>query len=180
MKIKKIMHSKVFIIILTIVLICLIILTGTYAWFTWNSPENTELTMTIGKLADVTFASGNDINAGLTPVYNYYDGISTTFSINNRDTSGAITTYQVKFNITSIDAELISNQVKYVLVKNEEIVSEGDLSSASNGSPIVIETSTIASGTTSYVFYLYLDGNEEDDTAMIGKSIVGNIMLEVI
>lgn len=48
---------------------------GTYAWFTWKSTSNTSLTMTIGKLADVIFTSGNNISTStLSPVYNYTDG----------------------------------------------------------------------------------------------------------
>ena len=102
MNMEKIIHSRLFVIILIVILIFMVIITGTYAWFTWNSTENTELTMTIGKLADVTFTSGNDINTGLTPVYNYYDGEKTTFSINNRNNSGDMAIYKINFNITSI------------------------------------------------------------------------------
>ena len=47
---------------------------GTYAWFTWKSTSNTSLTMTIGKLADIIFTSGNSISTStLSPVYNYTD-----------------------------------------------------------------------------------------------------------
>ena len=178
MNIEKVIHSRLFVIILIVILIFMVIITGTYAWFTWNSTENTELTMTIGKLADVTFTSGNDINTGLTPVYNYYDGEKTTFSINNRNNSGDMAIYKINFNITSIDTELISDQVKYVLVKNGDLIRKGNLSNISSGSTIELETATMATGITSYEFYLYLDGNEENDRAMIGKTIVGNIMLE--
>ena len=93
-KINKFIHSKNFIIILILLLISLVGIVGTYAWFTWSSTENTSLTLTIGKLADVTFDNGNDINiTNLAPVFNYTDGEKTTFSINNKDTTGTTISY---------------------------------------------------------------------------------------
>ena len=104
---------------------------GTYAWFTWKSTSNTFLTMTIGKLADVIFTSGNNISTStLSPVYNYTDGEVTTFSINNKDTTGTTVDYAVKLNITSIATELKNISLKYVLLKNNTIVQEGDISSS--------------------------------------------------
>ena len=104
---------------------------GTYAWFTWKSTSNTFLTMTIGKLADIIFTSGNSISTStLSPVYNYTDGEVTTFSINNKDTTGTTVDYAVKLNITSIATELKNISLKYVLLKNNTIVQEGDISSS--------------------------------------------------
>ena len=118
-KINKFIHSKNFIIILILLLISLVGIVGTYAWFTWSSTENTSLTLTIGKLADVTFDNGNDINiTNLAPVFNYTDGEKTTFSINNKDTTGVTIAYSVKLNITTISPELISNSLKYKLLSN--------------------------------------------------------------
>ena len=54
-----------------ILLISLIGGATTYSWLTWKSTSNTSLTMTIGKMADVTFSSGNDISTNkLAPVFN--------------------------------------------------------------------------------------------------------------
>ena len=177
-RLDKFVHSRVAIIVLILVLICTTLLVGTYAWFTWSSTDNTELTMTIGKVADVIFTSGNDIDSELTPVFDYTDGLSTTFSINNRDTSGTIIPYNIYFNITTIAEELASEDVKWALVKNGKLVKEGNLSTASDGTTITLFSSSISSGTTSYVFYLYIDGNVENDPNMMGKTIVGNIMVE--
>ena len=130
-KINKFIHSKYLLISLVILLILLVMATGTYAWFTWRSTNNTSLTMNIGKLTDVTFNSGNDISTStLAPVYNYTDGEKTTFSINNKDTTGTTVDYAVKLNITSIATELKNISLKYVLLKNNTIVQEGDISSS--------------------------------------------------
>ena len=171
MKAKKYMIIGIF-----ILMIALVGSVGTYAWFTWKSTSNTSLTMSIGKLADVIFTSGNDISTStLSPVYNYTDGELTTFSINNRDTSGTIINYGVKLNITSIATELKSTSLKYVLLKNNIKVKEGDFSTISTGSTTIYSDSISSSGTTNFTFYLYIDGNSENNLNMINKSLVGTI-----
>ena len=154
---------------------------GTYAWFTWKSTNNTSLTMTIGKLADAIFTSGNNISTStLSPVYNYTDGEVTTFSINNKDTTGTIVDYAVKLNITSIATELKSTSLKYVLLKNNTIVQEGDFSTISTGSTTIYSDSISTSGTTNYKFYLYIDGNIENNTSMINKTLSGTLTVTEI
>ena len=178
-KINKFIHSKYLLISLIVLLILLVMATGTYAWFTWRSTNNTSLTMNIGKLADVMFNSGNDISTStLAPVYNYTDGEKTTFSINNKDTSGTTLSYSVKLNITSIASELKSTDLKYVLLKNDTIVQEGDFSSITTGSNTIYSNSISSSGTTNFIFYLYIDGNSENNLSMMNKSLVGTITVE--
>ena len=178
-KINKFIHSKYLLISLIVLLILLVIATGTYAWFTWRSTNNTSLTMNIGKLTDVTFNSGNDISTNtLAPVFNYTDGEKTTFSINNKDASGTTLSYSVKLNITSIASELKSTDLKYVLLKNDTIVQEGDFSSIITGSNTIYSDSISSSGTTNFIFYLYIDGNGENNLNMMNKSFVGTITVE--
>ena len=153
--------------------------TGTYAWFTWRSTNNTSLTMNIGKLADVTFNSGNDISTNtLAPVYNYTDGEKTTFRINNKDTTGASLDYNIKLNITSIASELKSSDLKYVLLKDNTIVKEGNFSTMVVGTNTIYSNSISSSGTTNFIFYLYIDGNSENNLNMMNKSLVGSIVVE--
>lgn len=178
-KINKFIHSKYLLISLIVLLVLLVIATGTYAWFTWRSTSNTSLTMNIGKLADVTFNSGNDISTStLAPVYNYTDGEKTTFRINNKDTSGTTLNYSVKLNIISIASELKSTDLKYVLLKNDTIVQEGNFSTMVVGANTIYSNSISSSGTTNFTFYLYIDGNSENNLNMMNKSLVGSIVVE--
>lgn len=178
-KINKFIHSKYLLISLIVLLILLVIATGTYAWFTWRSTSNTSLTMNIGKLADVTFNSGNDISTStLAPVYNYTDGEKTTFRINNKDTTGASLDYNIKLNITSIASELKSSDLKYVLLKDNTIVKEGNFSTMVVGANTIYSNSISSSGTTNFTFYLYIDGNSENNLNMMNKSLVGTITVE--
>lgn len=178
-KINKFIHSKYLLISLIVLLILLVMATGTYAWFTWRSTNNTSLTMNIGKLTDVIFTSGNDISTStLAPVYNYTDGEKTTFSINNKDTTGASLDYNIKLNITSIASELKSSGLKYVLLKDNTIVKEGNFSTMVVGANTIYSNSISSSGTTNFIFYLYIDGNSENNLNMMNKSLVGTIAVE--
>ena len=178
-KINKFIHSKYLLISLIVLLILLVIATGTYAWFTWRSTSNTSLTMNIGKLTDVIFTSGNNISTStLAPVYNYTDGEKTTFSINNKDTTGASLDYNIKLNITSIASELKSSDLKYVLLKDNTIVKEGNFSTMVVGANSIYSNSISSSGTTNFIFYLYIDGNSENNLNMMNKSLVGTITVE--
>lgn len=178
-KINKFIHSKYLLISLIVLLILLVMATGTYAWFTWRSTSNTSLTMNIGKLTDVTFNSGNDISTStLAPVYNYTDGEKTTFRINNKDTTGASLDYNIKLNITSIASELKSSGLKYVLLKDNTIVKEGNFSTMVVGANTIYSNSISSSGTTNFTFYLYIDGNSENNLNMMNKSLVGSIVVE--
>lgn len=178
-KINKFIHSKYLLISLIVLLILLVMATGTYAWFTWRSTSNTSLTMNIGKLADVIFNSGNDISTStLAPVYNYTDGEKTTFSINNKDTTGASLDYNIKLNITSIASELKSSDLKYVLLKDNTIVKEGNFSTIITGTNTIYSDSISSSGTINFTFYLYIDGNSENNLNMMNKSLVGSIVVE--
>ena len=177
-KLNSFIHSKTCVIILILLLIAIVSLTGTYAWFTWSSAENTNLTMTISKFADVMFTDGNDIITDLRPVFNYYDGEKTTFVINNRNTTGISVIYTIKLNIDTIPTGLRRSEVKYSLVQNGELIITGNFLNATDSSTIEVFTGALFNGITSCELYLYIDGNVENDSSMMNKTIIGNITLE--
>ena len=164
---KKFMIIGVFILLITLVGAA-----GTYAWFTWSSANNTNLTMSIGTSSDVIFKNGNDISTNkLAPVFNYTDGEKTSFTITNKSTTSF--SYRISLNITSIDNELKNKSLKYKLVSNNTIITEGDFSNIENTNKLY--EGELSKGNISYIFYLYIDGNEENDLNMINKSLVGTI-----
>ncbi|MDY5059103.1 MAG: hypothetical protein SPF04_06540, partial [Bacilli bacterium] len=144
--IKEIMSKRYIQIGILIVLISLVCLMGTYAWFTWASPSNTNVTLSIGNLADVTFTSGPDINiSNLAPVYNYTDGVSTTFTVRNTNSTDSLL-YKVKLEITSIANELKDESFKYTLLKDNKVVKTGNLKDAVNGNTLILNTSSLDKG----------------------------------
>ena len=174
--IKEIMSKRYIQIGILIVLISLVCLMGTYAWFTWASPSNTSVTLSIGNLADVTFTSGPDINvSNLAPVYNYTDGVSTTFVMKNNSTTNNLN-YEIKLDVTSISNELKSESFKYTLLKDNKVVQTGNLKNAVNGKTLILNTGSLAkSSTSNYKLYFWIDGNIENGSSMMNKSLVGKI-----
>ena len=165
-------EKKFMIIGVLILLITLVGAAGTYAWFTWSSTNNTNLTMSIGASSDVIFKNGNDISTNkLAPVFNYTDGEKTSFTITNKSTTSF--SYRISLNITSIDNELKNKSLKYKLVSNNTIITEGDFSNIENTNKLY--EGELSKGNISYIFYLYIDGNEENNLNMINKSLVGTI-----
>ena len=170
-------EKKFMIIGVFILLISLVGSAGTYAWFTWSSTNNTNLTMSIGASSDVIFKNGNDISTNkLAPVFNYTDGESTSFTITNKSTTSI--NYKVLLNITSIADELKNNTLKYKLVSNSTIITEGDFSSIESTNELY--EGELSKGNISYVFYLYIDGNEENNLNMMDKSLSGTITVEEV
>ena len=175
-KYKKFMYIGIF-----ILLISLVSSAGTYAWFTWISPSNTSVTLSIGNLADVTFTSGPDINiSNLAPVYNYTDGVSTTFTVKNTNSTDSLL-YKVKLEITSIANELKDESFKYTLLKDNKEVKTGNLKDAISGNTLILNTSSLDKGSTSspkistFKLYFWIDGNMENNSNMMNKSLVGKI-----
>ena len=140
-KYKKFMYIGIF-----ILLISLVSSAGTYAWFTWISPSNTSVTLSIGNLADVTFTSGPDINiSNLAPVYNYTDGVSTTFVMKNNSTTNNLN-YEIKLDVTSISNELKNESFKYTLfLPNGSTVKYEGLSRVKTIVPLSVFLGTIPS-----------------------------------
>ena len=172
--------SKKLKIIVLIISIILIASLATFAWFIWNSKENTELTMTIGNLAEVTFTTGNDISEdNMGPVLDYQkDGELTTFSIKNK--ADYIYYVDIILNIDNIDNELKNNTFKYVLLESNDNnsfneIKSGDFTSINTGSNIIYNLELDSNNTKYYKFIMYIDGNMENDISMMNKSISGYI-----
>ena len=176
-KIKKLLNNKYFIVALVALLIVLVIGTGTYAWLTWSSPNTTKLTVKIGNIADVIFDNGKEINTtSLAPVFTYDQGEKTSFSIVKRSTAtSANIDYTITLNITSIAAELKVASFKYVLLNGNQVVRQGNFSSASSGGAISLSSSRLTDTRADFTFYIYIDGNTENNANMMNKEFKATI-----
>ena len=171
--------------ILAILLLTMVIGTGTIAWIVWSSKDNTKMNVTIGDLADVSFKSGNDINiSNLSPSFYYDDGALTEFSI--RKKKGLTTTLNtnIYLDITSISNELKNDNFKYVLLSSSdgntynEVISSS-FKDASVGKLDIVTDIPLTDGKTYYKFYIWIDGNNENNTTMQGKSLKGTLNVNV-
>ena len=177
-KFKTLINNKNLIIILIITLIISIGTTGTYAWFTWSNPNNTTLSMTIGNI-DVMFDTGNNINiTTVTPVLYPEEGSKAIFSLKKKNASLSSIAYTITLDITTISNELKSTDFKWALMTKDttSVISEGNFSTASNGSSITIYTGIlIDTSTISYDLYIYINGNSENSSNMMNKTLTGTI-----
>ncbi len=178
------MTNKKVIIVALIISIIAITSIATYAWFTWSSTNNTELTLTIGELADVKFTTGNDINVdNIGPVLNYLnDGEITTFSFNNKSELELFT--NVDLNITNLPNELKNESFKYVLLSSSdnthfEEVASGNFKDKSNGMVSILSSYPAQKGETYFKFIIYMDGNMENPVNMMGKSFSATLNVTV-
>ena len=171
--------------ILSLVLLTSVVLLGTFAWYVWSSKENTSMNVTIGELADVTFKTGSDINiTNLSPSFNYDDGALTEFSIKKKKGLTTELNTNIYLDITSISASLKSSAFKYELLSSSDdntysSVASGNFQDASVGKLNIITNTPLADNRTYYKLYIWIDGNEENDTSMQSSSMKGVLNVEV-
>ena len=171
--------------ILAILLLTLVIGTGTLAWIVWSSKDNTKMNVTIGDLADVSFKTGNDINiSNLSPSFYYDDGALTEFSIRKKKGLTTELNTNIYLDITSISDELKNDNFKYVLLSSSdgntynEVISSS-FKDASIGKLSIVTDSPLTDGKTYYKFYIWIDGNNENNETMQGKSLKGTLNVDV-
>jgi len=180
-KFKELTKKRGFIIVLIVLAIVLVGSLGTYAMFYWRSTNNTEITLKIGEVADVVFPDGQELNTNnLAPVFNYTDGETLSFSIKNKDTTGATIKYTVNFNITNIDEQLRSTQLKYKLLQGNTVVGQGNFSNATSNSTMKLAKGKLSSGTSNYTLYIYIDSNVENDPNMMNKNLRGVVEVTAV
>ena len=171
--------------ILAILLLTMVIATGTFAWIVWSSKDNTKMNITIGDLADVSFKTGNDINiSNLSPSFYYDDGALTEFSIRKKKGLTTELNTNIYLDITSISDELKNDNFKYVLLSSSdgntynEVISSS-FKDASVGKLSIVTDTPLTDGKTYYKFYIWIDGNNENNETMQGKSLKGTLNVEV-
>ena len=171
--------------ILSLVLLTSVVLLGTFAWYVWSSKDNTSMNVTIGDLADVSFKTGNDINiTNLSPSFNYDDGALTEFSIRKKKGLTTDLYTNIYLDITSISDTLKSPSFKYELLSSSDgntynNVSSGNFQDASIGKLNILVDTPLADGKTYYKLYIWIDGNEENNTSMQSSSMKGVLNVNV-
>ena len=174
------MKEKI-IIITSIISILLILVIGTYALFTWTSP-NTSLTLEVGEMTDVIFQEGNAINAtNIGPVLDYNDGEITNFTIINKSEDEP--TLSIYLNITNISDNLKDASFKYILQtstdgSNYTTYKEGNFTTASTGKFYLVEEEQLPSNTTYYKLIIYIDGNMNNPTIMMNNNLTATLNVE--
>ena len=173
--------AKIYMIFGLIVLVIVVIVSGTYAYYVWTTSDSdtTKIVAGIGA-ATVTFDGGSDISANLRPVSDKSKGIVKNISVKG-DTTGLV--FNMYLDITSIDTGLKDESFRYELYKGTTKVKEGNFSdsyltsntvtcSKNNTNHIVLLTNeSISMSKTSYTLYIWIDGeNYTNPNTMMNKT----------
>ena len=172
--------SKIIKLMISVIILIVIALVGTYALSIWRSQENTELTLRIGDISGFYCTKGDNIEiSNIGPIFDYtIDGESTTFSVDNQ--TNEVAKVSVKFHITTLTDNLKEESFKYVLMTNTDnssytVYKEGNFKDVTNGSSItLLDNYEVAlSSKVSFKLVIYIDGNMENPITMQGGSLVG-------
>ena len=168
------------------------VLTGisvAFGYFLWNSMQNTNISFTVSG-AIVQLNDGADITgANLVPVKSYTSNgaVKKNIGIKLKEDVTDTVTVTMKLNINEISQYLAVSDFKWTLVKDTTVVNEGTFNG--KGSNDVIELVTLSSDNTdsnkkltttlsSYVLYLWIDGNNENDSNMQNQSFDFTLTVE--
>ena len=171
--------------IISLLLIGIVIITGTFAWLTWKSNE-TSLVLTIGDINNVQVVlKPYQISREIIPVLTYTSEEYTEVSVvNNSLKSKKVKLY---YHVNNIDNELISSDFLYTIEKSTdggntytEYLS-GNFSSATDNSDLYIMDETIPKNTNyKYRVYIWLDGSSSGQGSIQGKKFSGELRAEIL
>ena len=179
-------NKKIFFIILSL---ALVVITGTFAWLSWRS-QNTAMVLTIGDIRGLTVTlKPYQINASLSPVSAYTDGVAIDVTAANAKTEAD--KFKLFYKIDTIDSALIDSGFKYTITKctsncdtpsNYTVLNnaEGSFASAASNSNLNIYQESVPANTTyKYKVYLWIDSSGGNQSNMQNKTFQGELRASV-
>lgn len=178
---KNISTKKLYIGIGSLIIILLIV-GVTFAYYIANvTGEGRQVQGKIANL-DIEFTDSADVNPSINaPIYDANketQAYKNTFSVANRTANGSNMNaeYDVSLVISSIDSQLISEHMKWELLKDGVVIASGNLANATAGGEMKLTTSkqqiALDSATQNLEFRLWMSySSTVDQTAMLGKSL---------
>ena len=134
----------------------------TYAWWRWQSSNNTDVSFTIDGIT-VTYSAGPDISGvKLIPVTTLQKGLNDGTAIEKTITVSS--NQRAKLNLY-LDVEILDNGLKqsyvvYQLRKGSEVVANGNFANTNVGDTITLLTNAkIGSSNSVYKLYIWIDGS---------------------
>ena len=179
------MEKKTKYLIITFIFAAVIIITGTFAWLTYQS-KKTALVFTVGEASTMQISlQPYQINAEIDPEMDYTDveHVNVT-AVNNQEEA---MNYTLFYEIDEIDQDLLTTDFKYTIERstnNGETYSEyitGDFSEATTTAPYVILDEDIpANGTYKYRVYVWLDGYTNPNTGIEGAVFSAELKADIV
>lgn len=133
-----------------------------FAWFSWQSSNNTLVSFTVGGV-DITFNAGADITSSkLRPVSTKEVGVSKGYAVKKTITASSPLTAYLNLYLTleTLPDGLKHESFIWELYKGSELVGKGNFKDANQGDKITIASNQKITNTTStYDLYIWIDGN---------------------
>ena len=170
--------NKKKIIILGIITFIVIILSATFAFYTWSSNANQDIDVALnlsGLDAFIHYNKGTDVLTGtLLPSTDYNGGISTEIELWKDPSAESKTLYgHIYMDITTIGTNLANEPaLKWAITSNGEVLNTGDFVGQTGGNSISLKLN-IPLKTTKQLFkiYIWLDESMEINDAIVGETI---------
>ena len=172
--------------ILLIVLILFIV--GSYAFFSWGSNANNNTNVSFDVIADtvyIEYDAGSDITgANLYPVDDKSDGISKTITVKtDKVVQSKPVTFNLYLDLTSVPTALLHNSFKWAVYTGNDLVSSGNLTdstvSCNKNSAVnhivLFSNEKVTTTEKKYVLYLWIDGTDNNPDDMMNKSFEFNL-----
>ena len=183
---QKKINKSIFIII---ILVAVVIITGTFAWLSWRS-QNTAMVLTIGDIRGLSVTlKPYQINGNLSPVGDYDEGI--VIEVTAANAKSEADNFKLFYKIDTIDSALVDSGFKYTITKctsncsnanNYTVINNagGDFANASSNSNLNIYQETVPANTTyNYKVYLWIDSNAGNQSNMQNKIFTGELRAKI-
>ena len=165
--------NKLILSIIAVILVIVIIAGGTFAYWTWTSPNNTKIGTTIkGADTSMTIDGGGDITAQKvvpTKSCNGSYAIVKTVKVSATNDTNTSMTATVNLDLTGLPAALKTANMKYFISENSSAACTTPTGTfASSGNSKEIATFTANAGATvnkTYYLYIWLASNAAGNPA---------------
>ncbi len=141
----------------------------TYAWFTWQSTNNTNVSFTVGGV-DVTFDAGSDITSSkLRPVSSKEVGVTKGYAIEKVITASSTMTSYLNLYLTleNLPDGLKEESFVWEIYKGNNLITKGNFKNNNQNDKLTIASNQkITSITTTFKLYIWIDGNQANPDTM--------------
>lgn len=154
-----------------VMILFLIIGTGTYAWFKWSSTASENVNVQLTADTVITFNGGTAITGNFMPVLNKEDGIIKTISITSA-TAG--NTFSLYMNIDLLPEEFKSTSVLWAIYKDNVYINGDTFENYETGDTdiVLFEDAVVPSSSTDvYTIYYWIDGSVINSADMMNKKV---------
>ena len=175
--------------VITIFLIGLIIVGGSYAYFTWNSniSKNVLFNAASNFKKYIVYDEGESKFVGDFQVSNnYYTGMHSTITLSKKSEASSVELLAIiHMNINSIGSNMAkSSALKWTVTRGDstsrEVLASGNFIDSKAGDTLTLVSNIEVTTTpTKYTIWIWLDGSENPSDLLSGETLDTNVWTEI-